>query len=221
MTRLRGIITLLILLLSAHAGIGPSSVGLVLSGGGRQGALPHRRDQGFGGERHSDRLRVGYLHGLRSSPGLYADRLYAGPDGRAVSSRTGSRTGCRGRIEAEYIYYFKQRRPSAAMVTLRIDFRNPQRIARLQLPTSLIPSGHTRSWLSSNSSRRPTAAVRRRLRPAFRAVPLHCDRCGRPQGGRLPQRRSGQGDPRFDDHTVGFQAYQARLDAALRRRTVQ
>ena len=45
-----------------------------------------------------------------------------------------------GKIEDKYIYYFKQRRPNAAMITLRIDFRNPQRIAKLQLPTSLIQS---------------------------------------------------------------------------------
>ena len=50
-----------------------------------------------------------------------------------------------GKIEDKYIYYFKQRRPNAAMITLRIDFRNPQRIAKLQLPTSLIHVSHIRT----------------------------------------------------------------------------
>lgn len=123
-----------------------------------------------------------------------------------------------GRIESEYLYYFKQRRPSAAMVTLRFDFRNPKKVARL--PTNLIPSGQIDMAFVEFFSA-ANAACGGDFDRLF--VPFRCiatDAAARKEVV-YRSRRSGQGDPRFDDHTVGFQTYQARLDAALRRRTVQ
>lgn len=45
-----------------------------------------------------------------------------------------------GKIDNKYVYHFRLQRPNAAMITLRIDFRNPKRIAKLQLPSNLIQS---------------------------------------------------------------------------------
>ncbi|MFQ8804654.1 MAG: patatin-like phospholipase family protein [Alistipes indistinctus] len=105
-----------------------------------------------------------------------------------------------GKIEDKYIYYFKQRRPNAAMITLRIDFRNPQRIAKLQLPTSLIQSEHTRSGFRRIFSG-PSAQCGGDFDKLF--VPFRCiatDAAARKEvvyrGG------SRQSDPRVDDHSA-------------------
>ena len=208
MTRIKSFFTLLTLFSALSAGA--QKVGLVMSGGGGRGY------EGFGGERHSDRLRVGDLHGLDHRRAV-RDRLYAGPDGRAVQVGPDLVLDVGAdRIRVSLLLQAEAAQRGDGDAALRLP-QSEEGSPVADQPDSLRPDRHGFRRILLGGQRR----VRRRFRPAFRAVPLHCDRCGRPQGGRLPQRRSGQGDPRFDDHTVGFQTYQARLDAALRRRTVQ
>ena len=153
MTHLRGIITLILLLSATLASA--QRVGLVLSGGGAKG-LYHI---GVIKALEENGIPIDYVSG--TSMGAIIAGLYAigyTPEQMAeIFESNQIKYWMSGKIEDKYIYYFKQRRPNAAMITLRIDFRNPQRIAKLQLPTSLIQS----NWLSSNFSRdpRPSAAV--------------------------------------------------------------
>ena len=136
MTHLRGIITLILLLSATLASA--QRVGLVLSGGGAKG-LYHI---GVIKALEENGIPIDYVSG--TSMGAIIAGLYAigyTPEQMAeIFESNQIKYWMSGKIEDKYIYYFKQRRPNAAMITLRIDFRNPQRIAKLQLPTSLIQS---------------------------------------------------------------------------------
>lgn len=136
MTHLRGIITLILLLSATLASA--QCVGLVLSGGGAKG-LYHI---GVIKALEENGIPIDYVSG--TSMGAIIAGLYAigyTPEQMAeIFESNQIKYWMSGKIEDKYIYYFKQRRPNAAMITLRIDFRNPQRIAKLQLPTSLIQS---------------------------------------------------------------------------------
>ena len=136
MTQLRGIITLILLLSATLASA--QRVGLVLSGGGAKG-LYHI---GVIKALEENGIPIDYVSG--TSMGAIIAGLYAigyTPEQMAeIFESNQIKYWMSGKIEDKYIYYFKQRRPNAAMITLRIDFRNPQRIAKLQLPTSLIQS---------------------------------------------------------------------------------
>ena len=136
MTHLRGIITLILLLSATLASA--QRVGLVLSGGGAKG-LYHI---GVIKALEENGIPIDYVSG--NSMGAIIAGLYAigyTPEQMAeIFESNQIKYWMSGKIEDKYIYYFKQRRPNAAMITLRIDFRNPQRIAKLQLPTSLIQS---------------------------------------------------------------------------------
>ena len=136
MTHLRGIITLILLLSATLASA--QRVGLVLSGGGAKG-LYHI---GVIKALEVNGIPIDYVSG--TSMGAIIAGLYAigyTPEQMAeIFESNQIKYWMSGKIEDKYIYYFKQRRPNAAMITLRIDFRNPQRIAKLQLPTSLIQS---------------------------------------------------------------------------------
>ena len=136
MTHLRGIITLILLLSATLASA--QRVGLVLSGGGAKG-LYHI---GVIKALEENGIPIDYVSG--TSMGAIIAGLYAigyTPEQMAeIFESNQIKYWMSGKIEDKYIYYFKQHRPNAAMITLRIDFRNPQRIAKLQLPTSLIQS---------------------------------------------------------------------------------
>ena len=136
MTHLRGLITLILLLSATLASA--QRVGLVLSGGGAKG-LYHI---GVIKALEENGIPIDYVSG--TSMGAIIAGLYAigyTPEQMAeIFESNQIKYWMSGKIEDKYIYYFKQRRPNAAMITLRIDFRNPQRIAKLQLPTSLIQS---------------------------------------------------------------------------------
>ena len=136
MTHLRGIITLILLLSATLASA--QRVGLVLSGGGAKG-LYHI---GVIKALEENGIPIDYVSG--TSMGAIIAGLYAigyTPEQMAeIFESNQIKYWMSGKIEDKYIYYFRQRRPNAAMITLRIDFRNPQRIAKLQLPTSLIQS---------------------------------------------------------------------------------
>lgn len=136
MTHLRGIITLILLLSATLASA--QRVGLVLSGGGAKG-LYHI---GVIKALEENGIPIDYVSG--TSMGAIIAGLYAigyTPEQMAeIFESNQIKYWMSGKIEDKYIYYFKQRRPNAAMITLRLDFRNPQRIAKLQLPTSLIQS---------------------------------------------------------------------------------
>ena len=136
LTHLRGIITLILLLSATLASA--QRVGLVLSGGGAKG-LYHI---GVIKALEENGIPIDYVSG--TSMGAIIAGLYAigyTPEQMAeIFESNQIKYWMSGKIEDKYIYYFKQRRPNAAMITLRIDFRNPQRIAKLQLPTSLIQS---------------------------------------------------------------------------------
>lgn len=136
MTHLRGIITLILLLSATLASA--QRVGLVLSGGGAKG-LYHI---GVIKALEENGIPIDYVSG--TSMGAIIAGLYAigyTPEQMAeIFESNQIKYWMSGKIEDKYIYYFKQRRPNAAMITLRIDFRNPQRIAKLRLPTSLIQS---------------------------------------------------------------------------------
>ena len=136
MTHLRGIITLILLLSATLASA--QRVGLVLSGGGAKG-LYHI---GVIKALEENGIPIDYVSG--TSMGAIIAGLYAigyTPEQMAeIFESNQIKYWMSGKIEDKYIYYFKQRRPNAAMITLRIDFRNPQRIAKFQLPTSLIQS---------------------------------------------------------------------------------
>ena len=136
MTHLRGIITLILLLSATLASA--QRVGLVLSGGGAKG-LYHI---GVIKALEENGIPIDYVSGTSMGAiiaGLYAIG-YTPEQMTEIFESNQIKYWMSGKIEDKYIYYFKQRRPNAAMITLRIDFRNPQRIAKLQLPTSLIQS---------------------------------------------------------------------------------
>ncbi|HJG74887.1 MAG TPA: patatin-like phospholipase family protein [Alistipes ihumii] len=135
MTRIKSFFTLLTLFSALSAGA--QKVGLVMSGGGAKG-LYHI---GVMKALEENGIPIDYVSG--TSMGSIIAGLYAigyTPDQMAELFKSDRISyWMSGRIESEYLYYFKQRRPSAAMVTLRFDFRNPKKVARL--PTNLIPSG--------------------------------------------------------------------------------
>lgn len=117
-------------------------VGLVLSGGGAKG-LYHI---GVLRALEENGIPIDYVAG--TSMGAIIGGLYAAgysPEEMAEifqSDQIGYWMS--GRIEDRYIFYFKKARPSAAMLTLRIDpesregSKNSQ--SRLHIPTHLIPS---------------------------------------------------------------------------------
>ena len=213
MTRIKSFFTLLTLFSALSAGA--QKVGLVMSGGGAKG-LYHI---GVMKALEENGIPIDYVSG--TSMGSIIAGLYAigyTPDQMAELFKSDRISyWMSGRIESEYLYYFKQRRPSAAMVTLRFDFRNPKKVARL--PTNLIPSGQIDMAFVEFFSA-ANAACGGDFDRLF--VPFRCIATDAAARKDVVYRSGDLGkDPRFDDHTVGFQTYQARLDAALRRRTVQ
>ena len=136
MPHLRYII-MTILLLSASM-VSAQRVGLVLSGGGAKG-LYHI---GVIRALEENGIPIDYVSG--TSMGAIIGGLYAigySPEEMAeIFTSVQVKNWMSGKIDAKYIYYFRLHRPNAAMITLRIDFRNPQRIAKLQIPSNLIQS---------------------------------------------------------------------------------
>lgn len=138
MTYIKRIITLFALLCAGS--VSAQRVGLVLSGGGAKG-LYHI---GVIRALEENGIPVDYVAG--TSMGAIIGGLYAA--GYSPEEMTGifrsDQVGywMSGRIEEGYIYYFKQPRPSAAMVTLRFDpeSRRGGGQAKLHIPTHLIPS---------------------------------------------------------------------------------
>lgn len=136
MPHLRYII-MTILLLSASM-VSAQRVGLVLSGGGAKG-LYHI---GVIRALEENGIPIDYVSG--TSMGAIIGGLYAigySPEEMAeIFTSAQVKNWMSGKIDAKYIYYFRLHRPNASMITLRIDFRNPQRIAKLQIPSNLIQS---------------------------------------------------------------------------------
>ena len=134
MAYIKKIIAVLLLLLGSSASA--QKVGLVLSGGGAKG-LYHI---GVLKALEENGIPVDYVSG--TSMGSIIAGLYAigySPDEMAEVFKSGQvQRWMSGRIDNKYLFYFKQKRPNAAMITLHLDFKNPQRITRL--PTNLIPS---------------------------------------------------------------------------------
>ena len=113
MTRIKSFFTLLTLFSALSAGA--QKVGLVMSGGGAKG-LYHI---GVMKALEENGIPIDYVSG--TSMGSIIAGLYAigyTPDQMAELFKSDRISyWMSGRIESEYLYYFKQRRPSAAMVT--------------------------------------------------------------------------------------------------------
>lgn len=136
MPHLRHIILTILLLSSTMASA--QRVGLVLSGGGAKG-LYHI---GVIRALEENGIPIDYISG--TSMGAIIGGLYAvgySPEEMAeIFTSAQVKNWMTGKIDNKYVYHFRLQRPNAAMITLRIDFRNPQRIAKLQLPSNLIQS---------------------------------------------------------------------------------
>ena len=140
MTYIKRIITLFMVL---SAGIlSAQRVGVVLSGGGAKG-LYHI---GVLRALEENGIPIDYVAG--TSMGAIIGGLYAAgysPEEMATifqSDQVGDWMS--GRIDDRYIFYFKKARPTAAMLTLRIDPESREgshnNQSRLHIPTHLIPS---------------------------------------------------------------------------------
>ena len=136
MMRVKAIIVALLFSLSA-AGVSAQRVGLVLSGGGAKG-LYHigvlKALEGNG-------IPIDYVSG--TSMGAIIGGLYSigyTPDEIWEIFRS-DQVGLwmSGRIENKYIFHFRQPRPNASMISLRLDFKK-ETGRSLQLPTNAIPS---------------------------------------------------------------------------------
>lgn len=135
MTRIKSFFTLLTLFSALSAGA--QKVGLVMSGGGAKG-LYHI---GVMKALEENGIPIDYVSGTSMGSiiaGAVRDRAIRGPDGRAVQVGPDLVLDV-GADRIRVSLLLQERRPSAAMVTLRFDFRNPKKVARL--PTNLIPSG--------------------------------------------------------------------------------
>ena len=134
MIRIKTAITLLFLF--ALLPVSGQRVGLVLSGGGAKG-LYHI---GVMKALEENGIPIDYVSG--TSMGAIIGGLYSigySPDEIAAIFRSDQVSyWMSGRIENQYIYYYKRPRPTAAMVNLLLDFKNKKRVTRL--PTNLIPS---------------------------------------------------------------------------------
>ena len=139
MTHLRGIITLILLLSATLASA--QRVGLVLSGGGAKG-LYHI---GVIKALEENGIPIDYVSG--TSMGAIIAGLYAigyTPEQMAeIFESNQIKYWMSGKIEDKYIYYFKQRRPNAAMITLR--FPQSPADSEIAAPDELDPVEHTRS----------------------------------------------------------------------------
>lgn len=132
--RIKSIITSFLLILSGWASA--QKVGVVMSGGGAKG-LYHI---GVLKALEENEIPIDYISG--TSMGSIVAGLYAigyTPDEMADIFKSDQISyWMSGRIQAQYIYYFRQKQPNAAMLTLRLDLKNSKKVA--QLPTNLIPS---------------------------------------------------------------------------------
>ena len=112
-------------------------VGLVLSGGGAKG-LYHI---GVMKALEENGIPIDYVSG--TSMGAIIGGLYSigySPEEIEQIFRSGQvNTWMSGKIENQYIYYFKQPRPNASMITLRFDLKKKSKPIPV-LPTNLIPS---------------------------------------------------------------------------------
>lgn len=134
MTRIK--IAFIALFLSIAVGVDAQRVGLVLSGGGAKG-LYHI---GVIKALEQENIPIDYISG--TSMGSIIGGLYAigyTPEQMAEEFMSSQfKYWLTGRIEEKYKYYFKQMRQNAAMITLRLDFKNKGRIAKM--PSNLIPT---------------------------------------------------------------------------------
>ena len=132
--RIKSIITSFLLVLSSW--VSAQKVGMVMSGGGAKG-LYHI---GVLKALEENEIPIDYISG--TSMGSIVAGLYAigyTPDEMADIFKSDQISyWMSGRIQAQYIYYFRQKQPNAAMLTLRLDLKNSKKVA--QLPTNLIPS---------------------------------------------------------------------------------
>ena len=132
--RIKSIFTSFLLVLSGWASA--QKVGMVMSGGGAKG-LYHI---GVLKALEENEIPIDYISG--TSMGSIVAGLYAigyTPDEMADIFKSDRISyWMSGRIQPQYIYYFRQKQPNAAMLTLRLDLKNPKKVA--QLPTNLIPS---------------------------------------------------------------------------------
>ncbi len=132
--RIKSIFTSFLLVLSGWASA--QKVGMVMSGGGAKG-LYHI---GVLKALEENEIPIDYISG--TSMGSIVAGLYAigyTPDEMADIFKSDRISyWMSGRIQPQYIYYFRQKQPNAAMLTLRLDLKNPKKVAHL--PTNLIPS---------------------------------------------------------------------------------
>lgn len=132
--RIKSIFTSFLLVLSSW--VSAQKVGMVMSGGGAKG-LYHI---GVLKALEENEIPIDYISG--TSMGSIVAGLYAigyTPDEMADIFKSDRISyWMSGRIQPQYIYYFRQKQPNAAMLTLRLDLKNPKKVA--QLPTNLIPS---------------------------------------------------------------------------------
>ncbi|MBS1414650.1 patatin-like phospholipase family protein, partial [Alistipes sp.] len=136
MTRIKSIITGLSVWIAISASA--QKVGVVMSGGGAKG-LYHI---GVMKALEENGIPVDYVSG--TSMGSIIAGLYAigyTPDEMAEVFKSDQiKYWMSGKIKPQYIYYFRQKQPNAAMVSLRLDLRNRNKKMVAQLPTNLIPS---------------------------------------------------------------------------------
>lgn len=128
---------IILLFLSINVVVHAQKVGLVLSGGGAKG-LYHI---GVIKALEENGIPIDYVSG--TSMGAIVGGLYAiGMSPEQMSTEFMSeqiKYWLTGKIESKYIYYFKQMRRDAAMLTLRLDFKNKDRKVA-HIPTNLVPS---------------------------------------------------------------------------------
>ncbi len=114
------------------------SVGLVLSGGGAKG-LYH---VGVMKALEENGVPIDYVSG--TSMGSIIGALYATghtPDEiAAVLKSPDVSNWITGKIDRQYRYYFKQMRPSVAMITLEMNRKEGRRRLTPQLPENIVPS---------------------------------------------------------------------------------
>lgn len=129
-------IAFIALFFSFFGAVSAQSVGLVLSGGGAKG-LYHI---GVLKALEQENIPIDYISG--TSMGSIIGGLYAigyTPEQMADEFMSEQiKYWLTGRIEEKYKYYFKQMRQNAAMLTLRLDFKNKGRIAKI--PSNLLPT---------------------------------------------------------------------------------
>ena len=124
--RIKSIITSFLLILSGWASA--QKVGVVMSGGGAKG-LYHI---GVLKALEENEIPFDYISG--TSLGSIVAGLYAigyTPDELAEVIKSDQISyWMSGRIQPQYNYYFRQKQPNAAMLTLRLDLKNPKTYRR-------------------------------------------------------------------------------------------